>query len=184
MNNIETAQDIISYGVSLSTIGAINFETGLLTREPINRIEQEDLLDLSKQTESILRQIIDQYVQVWENGLPSGHDCSTLFQYVFDKVVEVGYKKITGAEIDTQFLLREPFEFHYPDLPEYIQIKLTNVVGNIASLNNKILAYIIDNEYNKLKTKHWLLPFLLVAAFVGFEFAQEMELSDYFDNEI
>ena len=43
-------------------------------------------------------------------------------KYVFDKVVEATYKAIMDLEIDTQFIPSEPYEYHEPDLPYYIQV--------------------------------------------------------------
>ena len=42
---------------------------------------------------------------------------------------------IMDEEIDTQFIPKEIYDGYAPDLPEYIQLKLTKVVGKIAIIN-------------------------------------------------
>ena len=56
-----------------------------------------------------------------------------------------------GDEVDTQFNLKEAFDYHEPDMPEYIQLKLTNVVGKIGLINIKILHYLGYKFLNLLK---------------------------------
>jgi hypothetical protein len=72
-----------------------------------------------------------------------------LFQYVFDKTTEATYKIIMDEDIDTQFIPKEIYDGYAPDLPEYIQLKLTKVVGKIAIISSSILQYL---DKNKLRT--------------------------------
>ena len=81
-------------------------------------------------------------------------------------------------EIDTQFIPSEPFEYHEPDLPEYIQLKLTNAVGKVGHIFCRTIDFIDQKGYRTENLKDWLLPVLIVATYVGMEFAQEMDLDD------
>lgn len=133
MNTIENQKEIVQFGVSISQFNIDNLETGLLTMDKFNELEKGQALALAQETESILRQ----FVSAFEEHSPykfEGYDAGILFQYVFDKVVEVTYKVIIDVEIDTQFIPSEPFEYHEPDLPEYIQLKLTNAVGKVGHI--------------------------------------------------
>ena len=116
MNIKEIQQKIVQYGVSLSTISAENIETGFLSMNRINPLENNQVLALSQETEKILIQ----FVQAFSNIKFERYDSGNIFQYVFDKVIEVTYKVITDSEIDTQFIPKEVYEYHEPDLPEYI----------------------------------------------------------------
>lgn len=118
MNIKEIQQKIVQYGVSLSTISAENIETGFLSMNRINPLENNQVLALSQETEKILIQ----FVQAFSNIKFEQYDSGNIFQYVFDKVIEVTYKVITDSEIDTQFIPKEVYEYHEPDLPEYIQL--------------------------------------------------------------
>lgn len=174
MNIKEIQQKIVQYGVSLSTISVENIETGLLSMNRINPLENNQVLALSQETEKILIQ----FVQAFSNIKFERYDSGNIFQYVFDKVVEVTYKVITDSEIDTQFIPKEVYEYHEPDLPEYIQLKLTNKVGNLGIIHCRVIDYIEKNEYRTDDLNTWLLPLLLIATFIGIEFAQEIDLDD------
>ena len=174
MNIKEIQQKIVQYGVSLSTISAENIETGFLSMNRINPLENNQVLALSQETEKILIQ----FVQAFSNIKFERYDSGNIFQYVFDKVVEVTYKVITDSEIDTQFIPKEVYEYHEPDLPEYIQLKLTNKVGKLGIIHCRVIDYIEKNEYRTDDLNTWLLPLLLIATFIGIEFAQEIDLDD------
>ena len=133
MNTIENQKEIVQFGVSISQFNIDNLETGLLTMDKFNELEKGQALALARETESILRQFVSAF-EVHSTNKFEGYDAGILFQYVFDKVVEVTYKVIIDVEIDTQFIPSEPFEYHEPDLPEYIQLKLTNTVGKLGHI--------------------------------------------------
>lgn len=181
MNTTEIQQKIVQYGANLARFDVDNVESGFLTLNRINPLEKGQVLALSQETEMILRQFVNAYEEHTDNKF-EGYDAGILFQYTFDKVVEVTYKVITDADIDTQFIPNEPFEYHEPDLPVYIQQKLTNAVGKIATLCSKVIDYIDKNNFRTDCLNDWLLPLLLVAAYTGIEFAQEIDLDD--DNEL
>ncbi len=177
MNIIEAQKDIVLYGVSISQFNVDNFETGLLTMNRINELEKGQVLALAQETETILRQFVSAFEEHTANKF-EGYNAGILFQYVFDKVVEVAYKAITDSEIDTQFIPSEPFEYHEPDLPEYIQLKLTNAVGKVGRIFCRTIDFIDKKGYRTENLKDWLLPVLLIATYLGIEFAQEMDLDD------
>ena len=179
MDTLNIKQKIVKYGVSLSMINANNIETGLLSMTRINPLDNEQLLALSQETESIIKQFVNAFEEYSENRFEK-YESGILFQYVFDKAVEATYKAIMDLEIDTQFIPSEPYEYHEPDLPYYIQLKLTGNVGKISHLYCKTIDYIDNNGYRNDKLSDWLLPVLLVASFIGIEFAQEMD----FDNDV
>ena len=177
MNTIENQKEIVQFGVSISQFNIDNLETGLLTMDKFNELEKGQALALAQETESILRQ----FVSAFEEHSPykfEGYDAGILFQYVFDKVVEVTYKVIIDVEIDTQFIPSELFEYHEPDLPEYIQLKLTNAVGKVGHIFCRTIDFIDQKGYRSENLKDWLLPVLIVATYVGMEFAQEIDLDD------
>lgn len=177
MNTIENQKEIVQFGVSISQFNIDNLETGLLTMDRFNELEKGQVLALAQETESILRQFVSAFEKHSTNEF-EGYDAGILFQYVFDKVVEVTYKVIIDVEIDTQFIPSEPFEYHEPDLPEYIQLKLTNAVGKVGHIFCRTIDFIDQKGYRTENLKDWLLPVLIVATYVGMEFAQEINLDD------
>ena len=177
MNTIENQKEIVQFGVSISQFNIDNLETGLLTMNKFNELEKGQALALAQETESILRQFVSAFEEHSPNKF-EGYDAGILFQYVFDKVVEVTYKVIIDVEIDTQFIPSEPFEYHEPDLPEYIQLKLTNAVGKVGHIFCRTIDFIDQKGYRSENLKDWLLPVLIGATYVGMEFAQEIDLDD------
>lgn len=97
-------------------------------------------MGFSLETEKIINQLSHQLEQVADGNVPTDFECGTLFQYVFDKVTEALYKLLMGDEVDTQFNLQEAFDYNEPDLPEHIQLKLTNVVGKTSWKTDDSLA--------------------------------------------
>ena len=93
-------------------------------------------------------------------------------------VTEALYKLLMGEEVDTQFELKEAFEYHEPDLPEYIQLKLTNVVGKIAIIHSRILHYLDENSARTSDLELWLPAYLMVAVIIAIQFAQEIDPDD------
>ena len=130
MNTKEIKQEIVNYGVSLSVLNANNIKTGLLSMNKINPLEKELLLPLSHDSEEILKEFVDAYEEHTKMRFEK-YESGILFQYVFDRAVEVTYKVIMGLDIDTQYILNEPFDGYNIDIPEYIQLKLTNRVDTI-----------------------------------------------------
>lgn len=170
----EFQQEIVQYGASLSVFNATNIDSGFLTMKRITPLDNDQLIALSSETEQILVQFTDAFSSVTLNG----YDSATIFQYVFDKVVEVTYKVIFNMDIDTQFIPKEVYEYHEPDLPEYVQVKLTNVVGQILRIHSKTIDYLDKNGGRPTKQADWLLPVLLLASFIGIQFAQEIDYND------
>lgn len=177
MKQQEIAKDIMTLGLTKAKCSVENIETGILTREVINPLEKQQVTDISLETEFILRSMIDHIDKGTGGSCPSDYECGILFQYVFDKVTEVTYKTIVGEEVDTEFNVKEAFENHEPNLPYYIQQKLTNKVAQLASLCGLLIRYMDEKEYRENELMVWMLPFLMVSSTVAIQFAQEMDLN-------
>ena len=176
------AEAILRYGINKAYLSAENITTGVLTQNILNPLSEEKISELSLETENILRALIVQYNHAIDGGVPSDYECGLLYQYVFDRVVEVTYKTIIGKEIDTKFLLIEPFEGYEIDLPYYIQQKLTNQVGQLACLCGSLIEFMDKNCFREENIETWMLPFLMVPTYIAIRFAQEMDLND--DSEL
>ena len=170
----EFQQEIVQYGASLSVFNPMNIDSGFLTMQRTTPLDNDKLIALSSETEKILIQFSDAFSSVTLKG----YESAKIFQYVFDKVVEVTYKVIFDMDLDTQFIPKEVYEYHEPDLPEYVQLKLTNVVGQILRIHSKAIDYIDKNGGRPNNQKDWLLPILLLASFIAMQFAQEIDYND------
>ena len=177
MKQQEIAKDIMTLGLTKANCSVENVETGILTREVINPLEKQQVTDISLETEFILRSMINQIDEGTGGKCLPDEKIGLLFQYVFDKVTEVTYKTIIGKEVDTEFNVKEAFIYHEPDLPYYIQQKLTNKVVNLAALCGTLINYMDSKKYREQKIMVWMLPFLMVSSTIAIQFAQEMNLN-------
>lgn len=182
MTKNEIAEAILRFGIHKAYLSAENMKTGVLTQMVINQLSEKEITDLSLETEIILRELIKQLNESKGNEKPSDYESGILFQYIFDKVTEASYKTILGKEVDTEFSLKEPFEYHEPDLPYYIQQKLTNQVGQLACLSGSLIEFVDKNGFRDEELETWMLPFLMVPTYIAIRFAQEMDLND--DSEL
>lgn len=180
MINREVAEDIIRYGQGLAVMGPQNITTGFLTYTILNQMDREDAVVIAQQSEYTVRELVRQ-ITVSE-AIPDDYDSRVLFQYVFDKVAEATYKTLVGEEVDTVLNINEAFEYHEPDLPYYMQQKITDKVPLIISVADKVLQHIEDCEYRTEDLENWFLPFLLLAVSLAMQFGLEMDLND--DSEL
>lgn len=176
----DIAAKIIRFGQSRSTFGPENMFSGFLTYEIKNKIDKEEAMGLALQSESIVKELVKQVIST--GVTPGDYECRVLFQYVFDKVAEATYKTIVGDEVNTELSLHEAFEYHEPDLPYYIQQKITNAVGQIGKVCNDTMGYIDENGYHTEDLEYWFLPLLLLPVGLAMQFALEMDLDD--DSEL
>ena len=173
----EFAQGLAEFA-KMAYVDSMNPDTGFLTRNIVNPLSKEQIVDFYGETE----EIINQFVQLLEdtlNGIvPLDYDCGMLFQYVFDKITEATYKMIMDEEIDTQFNLHEAFNEYAPDFPEYIQLKLTNVVPKLGLINSSIIQYLREKDIISADLTEWMPAYLMIAATLGIQFAQEIDPDD------
>lgn len=141
-------------------------------------MEPEQIQAFSLETEKIINKMVQLYAESFSEEIPSDNNCGILFQYVFDKTTEALFKLMIGQDVDTQFILKEAFEYHAPDLPEYIQLKLTNVVGKIAAINQTILHYIDENDARTSDVNSWMPAYLMVSVIIAIQFAQDIDPND------
>lgn len=177
MTRQELAKELIEFA-KMAFVDSMNPETGFLTRNRINPLTNEQITEFSLQTEEIICQMTQHFEIVNSRNVPSDHECGMLFQYVFDKTTEATYKMIMDEEIDTQFIPKEIYDGYAPDLPEYIQLKLTNVVGKVALISSSILQYLDKNKYRTLDMDVWLSAYLMISVTLAIQFAQEIDPED------
>ena len=177
MTKQELAKQLTEF-VKLAFITPQNMETGFLTHNRVNVLTKEQMMGFSMETEKIINKLSHHLELVADGSIPTDYECGTLFQYVFDKTTEALYKLIMEEDVDTQFDLNEVFDYHEPDLPDYIQLKLTNVVVKIAIINQKILHFLDENNARTSELDSWLPAYLMVAVVIAIQFVQEIDPND------
>lgn len=159
-------------------VDSMNPETGFLTRNRVNPLSKEQIVDFYGQIEEIVNQFVQLLEDSFSRNLPTPYDCGILFQYVFDKTTEASYKMIMDEEIDTQFNLYEAFNKYAIDLPEYIQLKLTNIVPKLGIIHSSMFQYLREKDAISDELSEWMPAYLMVAATLGIQFAQEIDPDD------
>ena len=177
MTKQELAQELREFA-KMVFVDSRNPETSFLTRNRINPLTNEQITEFSLQTEDIICQMAQHFEIINRGNVPTYYECGMLFQYVFDKTTEATYKMIMDEEIDTQFLPKEIYEGYAPDLPESIQLKLTNVVGKISIISSSILQYLDNNKLRTLDMNVWLSAYLMISVTLAIQFAQEIDPED------
>jgi len=177
MTKEELTQELTEFA-KMAFVDSMNPETGFLTRNRINPLTNEQITEFSLQTEEIICQMAQHLENFTFGNGPSDYECGMLFQYVFDKTTEATYKMMMDEEIDTQFIPKEIYDGYAPDLPEYIQLKLTKVVGKIAIISSSILQYLDKNKLRTLDMNVWLSAYLMISVTLAIQFAQEINPDD------
>lgn len=159
-------------------VDSMNRETGFLTRNLVNPLSKEQIVEFYGETKDIINQLVQLLEDTINGSIPTSYDCGMLFQYVFDKTTEATYKMIMDEEIDTQLNLHEPFNGYAPDLPEYIQLKLTNVVPKLGIIHSSMLQYLREKDVISVDLSEWMPAYLMFAATLAIQFAQEIDPDD------
>ena len=174
---IELNQAFMQKGLAMAYINAHNLETGFLTGQIRNRLTRTDMEDHSTSLRYITRTIA---INLQENDISlNSQQAGMIFQFCFDRSVEVGYKHFNGIDLsDVSFDIQEAFEYYEPDVPYNIQQVLTNRVGNIAMLTAKLWQYMDETGVFDTPFSEWFANFLSVATTLGLLFATEIDFDD------
>ncbi|UKI43472.1 MAG: hypothetical protein L6U16_10540 [Porphyromonadaceae bacterium] len=164
-------------GVEMSLFTVENMETGFITEEIRNHINRKELIEIAGALRSVALTVAK---TLEENGVtPNQTQSGLIFQYFFDRAVEIFYKQYHGIETDSvTFNIQEVFDYYEPDLPYNVQQILTNRVGNIAVLTSKLWSFMESTNVFDTSFNVWFSNFLSVATTIGLRFAQEIDFDD------
>lgn len=164
-------------GVEMPLFTVENMETGFITEEIRNHINRKELIEIAGALRSVALTVAK---TLEENGVtPNQTQSGLIFQYFFDRAVEIFYKQYHGIETDSvTFNIQEVFDYYEPDLPYNVQQILTNRVGNIAVLTSKLWSFMESTNVFDTPFNVWFSNFLSVATTIGLRFAQEIDFDD------
>lgn len=174
---IEINKAFIQKGIDMSLINAENLETGFISGQVCNILDKQELIEIATALRSITQTIAKLFEE--RNTIPNQVQSGLIFQYFFDRAVEIFYKQFNGIETDSvSFNVQEVFDYYEPDLPYNIQQILTNRVGCIVVLTSKLWSFmertgVFDTPFNV-----WFSNYLSVATTIGLRFAQEIDFND------
>ncbi len=174
---IEINKAFIKKGIDLALISTENLETGFISGQVRNQLNNHEMLESATTLRSITQTIAKLFEE--RNTIPNQVQSGLIFQYFFDKSVEIFYKQFNGIETDSvSFNIQEVFEYYEPDLPYNVQQILTNRVENMAFLNLKLWNFMESTGVFDTPFNVWFSNFLSVATTIGLKFAQEIDFDD------
>ena len=164
--------------MELALINANNLDTGFLTLQKRNTLDKNELLDIVNTLNNIAKTTAESLESL--SNVVDLTLSGTIFQYFFDRAVEIFYKRYLGIETDSVFFnIQDALEQNYePDIPFHIQQILTNRVWNIATLTAKLWAYMEENGIFNTPFSMWFSNYLSLATTLGLAFAQEIDFND------
>lgn len=173
----EKVRDFLIKGAKSAYISEGNSDSGFLTNEKINFLPKEDLLELAN---SLRFLCIETAKNLDRNNVRfNQHEYSQIFQYFFDRALELFYKKLNGIDTDdVVFNIQEVFDYYEPDVPYNVQQIMTNRVKNIAMLTTKLWRYMTVSKFLDLPFKEWFSNYLILATTLGIAFGQEIDFDD------
>ena len=174
---IEINKAFIKKGIDMSFVSAENLETGFVSGQVRNQLDNQEVIEIATALRSITQTIAKLFEE--RNTIPNQVQSGLIFQYFFDRSIEIFYKQFNGIETDSvSFNIQEVFEYYEPDLPYNVQQILTNRVGNIAILTSKLWNFMKSSGVFDTPFNIWFSNYLSVATTIGLRFAQEIDFDD------
>ena len=177
MMNQEIAEDIVKYAVAKAHFSLDNIETGFLTGQYANTLPKDVLQDYLNTVQSMIIPYIQNLTYDLDDILAKD-DCVMMFQYIFDRSFEISYKLIIGQKAYTVFDADETGDYYELDVPEYIQLKVQNMVPKVVLVSISSYKYMEDKGYINDDYASWLFPFLFGASSIAMSYALEMDMND------
>ena len=176
-NEIEINQAFIKKGIEMSLINADNMETGFISGQVCNRLDNQEMIEIVAALRSITQSIGELFEE--RNTIPNQVQSGLIFQFFFDRAVEIFFKQFNGIETDSvMFNVQDAFDYYEPDLPYNVQQILSNRVGNIAALTSKLWRVMENSGVFDTPFNVWFSNYLSVATTLGLRFAQEIDFDD------
>lgn len=170
-------QAFIKKGIDMSMVSAENLETGFISGQVCNHIDNQEMLEIATALRSITQTIGKLFEE--RNTIPNQVQSGLIFQFFFDRAVEIFFKQFNGIETDSvTFNVQDAFDYYEPDLPYNVQQILTNRVGNIAALASYLWSFMEKTGVFATPFNVWFSNYLTVATTIGLKFAQEIDFDD------
>ena len=146
----------------------------LIKQKPVVYVEQYDLMEMA----SGLKGITTSFVQYIEYYRPArwrwGIDLIVISQYLFELMVEITYKTISGENLDDlRYDIRQAFGYHQVDVPELMERAINESVVTLEELLSDTIDYVEKHDYHKLEYEVWLRPIFYNVGILGLKFALE-----------
>ena len=95
-NEIEINKAFIKKGIDMSLIGAENLDTGFISDQICNQLDNQELIEIATALRSITQTIAKLLEE--RNAIPNQVQSGLIFQYFFDRAVAVSYTHLRAHE--------------------------------------------------------------------------------------
>lgn len=177
MEEKDLYQELYLYALDLAVINPSRLDTGFLFCSPENGIAQEQAIELVLTTRDLLLNMVKQLAAAvdlsnYVNQLRFG----MMFQYCFDKGIELMYHYIQGTStIPTTFYVPDSMTNEGPDIPKQYQPG-ADVVFKIGSIFYDLQAYCKQKYPEIIGTEEYLFCFFRIAMALGFLYCLEIKM--------
>lgn len=179
----EIAVDVINKGLELAEENIENLETGFLSFKIKNILpedEENTLIENIRECSMYFPLIVK------NNNIPlEFHRIGLIFNYFFDKIVEIFYKKYNGLDCSNiNFELFEIYDEYVVDVPYNLRRILLNRLLKIVNLSKALWNYMEASGYMDMETEDWLSIYFYTASLIGLKFAEQIDFNDNSENNI
>ena len=96
---IEINKAFIKKGIDMSFVSAENLETGFVSGQVRNQLDNQEVIEIATALRSITQTIAKLFEE--RNTIPNQVQSGLIFQYFFDRSIEIFYKQFNGIETDS-----------------------------------------------------------------------------------
>lgn len=95
----------------MSMVSAENLETGFISGQVCNHIDNQEMLEIATALRSITQTIGKLFEE--RNTIPNQVQSGLIFQFFFDRAVEIFFKQFNGIETDSvTFNVQDAFDYY------------------------------------------------------------------------
>ena len=179
------AQDIIKEILYYPcTVASSGLTYSFLHGDRISQLEKDEAIYLTNTMTSAIDKIVDHIIEEINpaDNIDEAKDhLIRAFTYCFDKSIEIVYKLLAQVDEEVEFNFSDLFNGMGGDkIPEYIQLKVTPIIPNVAMTFNATFDRIIEREYSKKATIKDLIKAILCGGMhLGTEFCLRIDIQNY-----
>jgi len=172
-------KDVIVYSVK---IASSDISVLILNGHRLYELEEYQALHIAK----VMKDVSDKVVPLIIDSIkPSTNFADTdellvrAYMFYFDKCVEMVYNMRVDNEKTVNFNFEELFSGISGDqIPEYIQLKITNIVGSFITIYKKTFDYAQSLECENIELEDKIRTLLYSSIQIGTQYALEIDLDD------
>lgn len=152
-------------------------DSGFIENRQIHFLSRETLIDLVSSLQNNCMATASALSS--NSGGLTQQQCGKIFQYFFDRTVEMFYKKLKWIDTDGVVVdAREALGNYEPDVPRNLQEIIAGKDLNIGIITTNLWRYMEEKKIFDLPFGEWFTNYLVIATAIGLAFAQEIEFEE------